>query len=76
MCGIAGFQGEFNAQLLERMGECIARRGPDGSGSAVLIGGSARTGLVHLRLVGVRGKPPASVSPTKSSIHAIAPAEF
>ncbi len=33
MCGIAGFQGNFDIGLLARMSEAIAHRGPDGCGT-------------------------------------------
>lgn len=33
MCGICGFTGTFDPELLEKMGNRIAHRGPDGSGS-------------------------------------------
>ncbi len=48
MCGIAGFSGSFAADLLVRMGESIAHRGPDGSG---LFHDPGRgIGLAHRRL--------------------------
>jgi asparagine synthase (glutamine-hydrolysing) len=52
MCGIAGFAGEFDPDLLRRMGASMAHRGPDGSGQRVLDPGrpSRRVGLAHRRL--------------------------
>jgi asparagine synthase (glutamine-hydrolysing) len=51
MCGIAGFQGEFDGLLLERMTDAVAHRGPDGKG-AIRLGapGPSSTGLGHRRL--------------------------
>src|SRR5262245_155132 len=48
MCGIAGFVGDFDASLLERMGQHIAHRGPDDAGCLWLP--EKRLGLVHRRL--------------------------
>ena len=50
MCGICGeirFDGhEASPERLQRMGDCLARRGPDGSGQIV----RGRVGLSHRRL--------------------------
>jgi len=48
MCGIAGFQGDFDPALLDRMNAAISHRGPDDSG--VLFDDESRTGLAHRRL--------------------------
>jgi asparagine synthase (glutamine-hydrolysing) len=48
MCGIAGFSGDFDAALLERMGAVIAQRGPDDAGSLFLP--EHGIGLAHRRL--------------------------
>ena len=48
MCGLAGFFGGFDTDLLERMGEAIAHRGPDDVGSLHLP--DTGVGLVHRRL--------------------------
>lgn len=51
MCGIAGFSGSFEAQLLARMGDCLAHRGPDDEGQWFQgngVGGAV--GLAHRRL--------------------------
>ena len=48
MCGIAGFSGAFGLDLLVRMGERIAHRGPDGSG--VFHDQTGGIGLAHRRL--------------------------
>ena len=48
MCGIAGFQGDFDELLLGRMGRAIAHRGPDDHGSWFDV--EQRTGLAHRRL--------------------------
>lgn len=51
MCGIAGFQGDFSAQLLERMTATLAHRGPDGAGTELFqLAGEPLTGLGHRRL--------------------------
>jgi asparagine synthase (glutamine-hydrolysing) len=51
MCGITGFQGQFSADLLERMTRAVAHRGPDGEGCVVLDADSrSPTGLGHRRL--------------------------
>jgi asparagine synthase (glutamine-hydrolysing) len=51
MCGIAGFQGDFSAELLIRMTAAVAHRGPDGCGLAMLgSAGGFPTGLGHRRL--------------------------
>ncbi|MDB4916142.1 MAG: asnB [Gemmatimonadetes bacterium] len=50
MCGIAGFAGNFSAQLLGRMNQCIAHRGPDGAGKLLLHGAGTCVGLAHRRL--------------------------
>lgn len=48
MCGIAGFLGDFEQSLLERMNQSLAHRGPDDSGT--LIQDGKRLGLTHRRL--------------------------
>jgi asparagine synthase (glutamine-hydrolysing) len=48
MCGIAGFFGDFDAALLERMATSIAHRGPDDAGIEWLR--KERVGLAHRRL--------------------------
>lgn len=48
MCGIAGFQGNFDADLLTRMSGMLAHRGPDHQ--AVVYDHERLTGLVHTRL--------------------------
>jgi len=51
MCGIVGFQGLFPAQLLQRMTDAVAHRGPDGKGGVMLTAeGQPPTGLGHRRL--------------------------
>jgi asparagine synthase (glutamine-hydrolysing) len=50
MCGIGGFQGDFDNHLLDRMSWSIRHRGPDGDGAVVLDRGPARVGLAHRRL--------------------------
>jgi asparagine synthase (glutamine-hydrolysing) len=48
VCGIAGFSGRFSEDLLQRMGDSIAHRGPDDSG--VQFESDSGIGLVHRRL--------------------------
>src|SRR5687767_5944492 len=51
MCGIAGFQGDFDPELLDAMRDAVAHRGPDGAGSACFVEAwGVRTGLAHRRL--------------------------
>jgi len=51
MCGIVGFQGRFSPDLLARMTDAVAHRGPDGEGGVVLdCDGQPPTGLGHRRL--------------------------
>jgi asparagine synthase (glutamine-hydrolysing) len=66
MCGIAGFQGRFEAALLQSMTDTLAHRGPDGDGIAMLpVPGRATTGLGHRRLAIIdlssAGRQPMSV---------------
>jgi asparagine synthase (glutamine-hydrolysing) len=48
MCGIAGFSGDFDGPLLDKMQTVIAHRGPDDSG--ILFISEKRIGLAHRRL--------------------------
>jgi asparagine synthase (glutamine-hydrolysing) len=48
MCGIAGFSGDFDEALLERMNAAIAHRGPDDAG--ILMLPEQAIGLAHRRL--------------------------
>ena len=48
MCGINGFQGDFNPNLLSVMNDVMAYRGPDDAG--VHFDAPSRTGLAHRRL--------------------------
>jgi asparagine synthase (glutamine-hydrolysing) len=48
MCGIAGYVGRFDADLLGRMNESLAHRGPDDSGTLTLD--DKNLGLTHRRL--------------------------
>ena len=60
MCGIAGFSGDFEPELLERMNRSMAHRGPDAAGT--LHDPAARLGLAHRRLsiidLSERGRQP------------------
>jgi asparagine synthase (glutamine-hydrolysing) len=50
MCGIVGFQGAFDRELLDRMSQAVAHRGPDGHGAVMLPHNAPNTGLGHRRL--------------------------
>ncbi len=50
MCGIAGLNGNFEPELLDRMRRKIAHRGPDDSGSIIFEDKGKVTGLAHQRL--------------------------
>src|SRR6202451_3803172 len=51
MCGIVGVQGEVPADLLQRMTDSVAHRGPDGEGALWIDApNEVRTGLGHRRL--------------------------
>src|SRR5688500_701813 len=52
MCGIAGFQGAFDVELLEAFGDALAHRGPDGAGATLVEADRPRrrVGLAHRRL--------------------------
>lgn len=50
MCGIAGFSGDYSEQMLRGMGESIAHRGPDDSGTIILEDKKNRIGMAHRRL--------------------------
>src|SRR5437763_4671158 len=68
MCGIVGFQGRFSAELLQRMTDAVAHRGPDGEGIAVLMEpDQPPTGLGHRRLaiidLSAAGRQPMTVLP-------------
>lgn len=48
MCGISGFSGNFDKELLSRMNRMLAHRGPDDSG--IWSDDKSRIGLAHTRL--------------------------
>lgn len=50
MCGIAGFFGDFDSDLLDWMGESLSHRGPDGQGRVLFPRSKKRVGLAHRRL--------------------------
>src|SRR5262245_36845498 len=60
MCGIAGFQGRFDPQLLVDCAEALSHRGPDDSGE--WYSPESQVGLAHRRLaiidVSPRGHQP------------------
>src|SRR5215210_4264905 len=68
MCGITGFQGDYPRDLLQRMTDAVAHRGPDGDGQAFLNGaGRPLTALGHRRLAIIdlspAGHQPMTVAP-------------
>jgi asparagine synthase (glutamine-hydrolysing) len=50
MCGIAGYQGQFDPASLDAMSAVIAHRGPDDSGELIITGGMEPVGMAHRRL--------------------------
>lgn len=48
MCGISGYVGDFSAELLKKMTDAQAHRGPDADGH--FVDEEARVGLGHRRL--------------------------
>lgn len=50
MCGIAGFSGQFSQELLFKMSERIAHRGPDDQGLQFINDNYNKVGLAHRRL--------------------------
>ena len=50
MCGIAGFVGDFEEDILTRTGLAIAHRGPDDAGEVVCTAYGTRVGLANRRL--------------------------
>lgn len=76
MCGIAGFVGGFEPQLLERMNRCVEHRGPDGAGGLVIRAGAGRgrVGLAHRRLsiidLSSDGAQPMGVRCPRCGVHA------
>lgn len=65
MCGVAGYQGGFGAELLGAMTASLAHRGPDGAGIHVWHGTQSDAGFGHRRLAiidrGPSGAQPMSV---------------
>lgn len=60
VCGIAGFYGDFDRDLLDQMSGAIAHRGPDGEGTIIIP--ESGLGLAHRRLsiidLSERGRQP------------------
>lgn len=50
MCGIAGFSGNFDRVLLQKMGSLLSHRGPDDAGDILLSAAHKQIGLAHRRL--------------------------
>lgn len=80
MCGITGFQGDFDESLLRRMTTCVAHRGPDGEGVLCLpaCGDLPPVGLGHRRLAIIdltdEGRQPMTV--TCDACRAAGPADL
>src|SRR5690242_16284275 len=77
MCGIAGFQGEFEEQLLDAMGSTIRHRGPDAYGQVLLkTSGRMPVGFAHRRLAIIDLSPeanqPLSVACNVCGAHSLA----
>ncbi len=72
MCGISGFFGSFDSELLIRMGESLSHRGPDGQGEIRLSFKDQWVGLSHRRLsildLSAAGTQPMSFSPSGTAI--------
>ena len=77
MCGIAGFQGRYDAALLERMNAAQAHRGPDGQGTWLSApdAGGRRTGFAHRRLaiidLSAAGHEPMTVGCARCGAHGL-----
>jgi asparagine synthase (glutamine-hydrolysing) len=67
MCGIAGFYGKFDSHILQKMGDSVAHRGPDGQGDRTLCFRDFSVGLSHRRLsildLSSSGSQPMNFSP-------------
>ncbi len=50
MCGIAGFSGHYDSELLAAMSARVAHRGPDDDDTLLLEGRGGTVGLAHRRL--------------------------
>lgn len=68
MCGIAGFSGMFDADLLQRMNARIEHRGPDDQHEVVFTNCGNTVGLAHRRLsiidLSANGRQPMSTTCT------------
>jgi asparagine synthase (glutamine-hydrolysing) len=76
MCGIAGFQGGVDEQVLVRMTAALAARGPDGGGTELFDPrGPARAGFGHRRLsiidLSTAGHQPMTVDCPRCGAHAL-----
>ena len=69
MCGIAGFSGDYHADLLGRMAAAQSHRGPDDQGIEFLP--EARIGLAHRRL-SIIDLSPAGHQPMWDDDHSVA----
>jgi asparagine synthase (glutamine-hydrolysing) len=50
MCGIAGFSGDVDPEVLVRMEHALAHRGPDDAGTATYVTSSSHVGFANRRL--------------------------
>ncbi len=66
MCGIAGFSGQFNLDLLKNMGARLLHRGPDDAGEIILSQQNNLVGLAHQRLsiidLSAEGRQPMTIN--------------
>ncbi|MCU1246933.1 MAG: asnB-1, partial [Acidobacteria bacterium] len=79
MCGIAGFAGSFDYDVLTAMSAQIAHRGPDDADACLLGSGRASVGLAHRRLsiidLSASGHEPMGVDCPVCALDASTPAE-
>ena len=79
MCGIAGYYGQFDRELLEAMSLSIAHRGPDDDGEVLFNRGPDHIGLAHRRLTIIdlssQGHQPMSVACPRCGVDASSPPE-
>lgn len=79
MCGIAGFSGSFDIDLLNTMGQILSHRGPDDAGSILFEGQDVSVGLAHRRLsiidLSPDGRQPMGVNCNCCGVQAFFPTE-
>lgn len=70
MCGIAGFQGEFDVDLGVTMCSSLAHRGPDGSGVLAVLDGQGPTTLLAHRRLSIIDLSPLGAQPMRATCSA------